>query len=390
VSHKSSLIVSNLQTEKFFNVSINPFVIIKNPGFHEEIDDVYFTKGQRLLCFYHAADRHDEQAVTNEMKKIAITMGDPGGVGPEIIAKALQAADIRNLCVPVVIGDLSVMEAALVLSKLHLRLRRIDSPDEAKQSRAVLNIIDMGGVTDTIANRPTPEGGRACTAYIKRAVELAMDDQIDGIVTAPISKEALKMAGTKWPGHTEMLADLSKTKDYAMMLAGGPLRVILVTIHSALAKVPGLITRQRVLKTVRLAGKACEMLRIRRPRIAVAGLNPHAGESGMFGDEEIREIIPAVEEAVGEGLSVSGPYPPDALFHKAYKGEFDIVVCMYHDQGLIPLKMIAFESGVNVTVGLPFVRTSPDHGTAYDIAWKGMANPSSMIEAMKLAVKLKM
>ena len=208
--------------------------------------------------------------------------------------------------------------------------------------------------------------------YIKKAVELALRRQVDGIVTAPISKEALKMAGFKWPGHTEMLADLTNTKDYAMMLVGGPLRVILVTIHTALKNVPDLITRQRIIKTIRLAKKACDMLRIKKPRIAVAGLNPHAGEAGIFGDEEIKKIIPAVKEAIKEGIPVSGPYPPDTIFHKAYKGEVDIIVCMYHDQGLIPLKMIAFDKGVNVTVGLPFVRTSPDHGTAYDIAWKGM------------------
>jgi 4-hydroxythreonine-4-phosphate dehydrogenase len=325
----------------------------------------------------------------NTMKRIAITMGDPGGVGAEIIVKALQSADVRNVCVPIVIGDLSVVEAAMALVKLPLKLKRLESPRESKPSRGVIEVIDIGGVKDTLANRPTAEGGKACAAYIRKAVKLALDKQVDAVVTAPISKEALKMAGVKWPGHTEMLAELTRTKDYAMMLVGGPLRVILVTIHTALANVPGLITKQKVLKTVHLAAKACEMLNIKKPRIAVAGLNPHAGEAGMFGDEEIRRIIPAIREAIGEGLSVTGPYPPDTVFHKAYKGEVDIVVCMYHDQGLIPLKMIAFDSGVNVTVGLPFVRTSPDHGTAYDIAWKGTANPSSMIEAIKLAAKLK-
>jgi 4-hydroxythreonine-4-phosphate dehydrogenase len=238
-------------------------------------------------------------------------------------------------------------------------------------------------------NKPTAEGGRACVSYIKRAVELVISKQVDAIVTAPISKEALKMAGLKWPGHTEMLADLTRTKDYAMMLIGEHLRVILVTIHTALKNVPDLITKQKILKTIRLAKKACNMLGIKNPIIAVAGLNPHAGEAGIFGDEEIKKIIPAVKEAVKEGIPVSGPYPPDTVFHKAYKGNIDIVVCMYHDQGLIPLKMIAFDKGVNVTVGLPFIRTSPDHGTAYDIAWKGIANPSSMIEAIKLAARLK-
>ena len=185
-----------------------------------------------------------------------------------------------------------------------------------------------------------------------------------------------------------MLAEMTGAKEYAMMLVGGPLKVILVTIHTALRNVSGLITKERVLKTIVLAQRACAMLGIERPRIAVAGLNPHAGESGILGNEEEAEIMPAIREAAEKGMSVEGLYPPDIVFHKAYKGELDMVICMYHDQGLIPLKMIAFEQGVNVTVGLPIIRTSPDHGTAYDIAWKGIADPSSMIEAIRLALRL--
>ena len=226
-----------------------------------------------------------------------------------------------------------------------------------------------------------------CHLY-QKAVELALNKKVDGIVTAPISKEALKMAGMKWHGHTEMLAKLTNTKDYAMMLVGEPLRVILVTIHTPLRSVPDMITRESVLKTIKLAKKACDMLGIENPRIAVAGLNPHAGEAGIFGSEESNAIIPAIEDAKKLGIPVAGPYPPDTVFNKAYNGEIDMVVCMYHDQGLIPLKMIAFDRGVNVTVGLPIIRTSPDHGTAYDIAWKGIANPSSMLEAIKLAARL--
>jgi len=337
------------------------------------------------------------------MKKLAVTMGDPGGVGPEIVIKALSSPEIRKQYVPVVIGDVSVIHDALTLLKLPLRLRTIKSPEESRQDGGSISIIYMppperpfekGRSSDFpkrvyIKNSPSAEGGRACASYIKKAVELALNKEVDGIVTAPISKEALKMAGFRWPGHTEMLADLTHTKDFAMMLVGGPLRVILVTIHTALKNVPGLITKQRIVKTIRLAAKACDMLRIKKPVIAVAGLNPHAGESGIFGDEEIKKIIPAVRAAIREGIPVSGPYPPDTVFHKAFKGEIDIIVCMYHDQGLIPLKMIAFDKGVNVTVGLPFIRTSPDHGTAFDIAWRGIADPSSMIEAIKLAVKLR-
>jgi len=331
------------------------------------------------------------------MRKLAITMGDPAGVGPEIIVKAIDSPGVRKCCIPIVIGDPSVMEKALALLKRPLKLRIIDSPKDSKPAKGIIEVIGnsfsssagKGGMVGFERNRPTSAGGRAAADYIRRAVELALSGQVNGIVTAPISKEALKMAGLRWPGHTEMLADLTHTRDYAMMLVGGPLCIILVTIHTALRNVPDLITKQKIVRTIRLAKKACDMLGIKRPRIAVAGLNPHAGERGIFGDEEIIKIVPAVKESIKGGISVSGPYPPDTIFHKAYSGEVDIIVCMYHDQGLIPLKMIAFERGVNVTVGLPFIRTSPDHGTAYDIAWKGIADPSSMIEAIKLAAKFK-
>lgn len=316
-------------------------------------------------------------------------MGDPGGIGPEIILKALNSSEVRNCCAPIVIGDRAVMEKALDLLKIPLRLRIISAPGESHRVSKSIDLIDIGTAGGFSRNRPTAEGGSACTGYIKKAVELALTRQVTGVVTAPISKEALKTAGFSWPGHTEMLAELTRTRDYAMALIGGPLRVILVTIHTALKNVPELITKQRIMKTIRLAKKACDMLRIHNPRIAVAGLNPHAGEAGIFGDEEIRRIIPAIRGVSKDGIHVSGPHPPDTIFYKAYRGDVDIVVCMYHDQGLIPLKMIAFDRGVNFTVGLPFVRTSPDHGTAYDIAWKGIADPSSMIEAIRLAAKLR-
>jgi len=325
------------------------------------------------------------------MKKLLITMGDPGGVGPEIIAQALSSPVVRKSCIPIVIGDTLIMEKALRLLRNSRKLREITSPDEAEKGGRLIHIINVNTMIPQAIpqKKPTAAGGDACVSYIRKAVELAMHRQVDGMVTAPISKEALKMAGFAWPGHTEMLAELTRTRSYAMMLVGGPLRVILVTIHTALKNVPELITRQRILRVIRLAKKACDMLKIRAPKIGVAGLNPHAGEAGIFGEEEITQIVPAIREANREGIPVLGPYPPDTIFHKAYQGEIDIVVCMYHDQGLIPLKMIAFDKGVNVTVGIPFVRTSPDHGTAYDIAWKGTANPSSMIEAIKLAVRLK-
>ncbi|MBF0329864.1 MAG: 4-hydroxythreonine-4-phosphate dehydrogenase PdxA [Nitrospirae bacterium] len=311
-----------------------------------------------------------------EKKKIAITLGDPAGIGSEIVLKSVLSEEVCGICMPVFIGDAALIDSAAEL--LGLSINRFE-------------LVKTNAITDRsfLKNKPSAEGGRAAVSYIKKAVELASAKEVDAIVTAPITKESLKMAGYKWPGHTEMLAELTATKDYAMMLCGGPLNVVLVTIHTAIKNVPAMITKDSVLRTVMLANKASQMMGIKEPQIAVAGLNPHAGESGMFGDEEQNGIIPAVEEAQRIGIPVSGPYPPDTLFHRAYKKEFDIVVCMYHDQGLIPLKMIAFDKGVNVTIGLPFVRTSPDHGTAYDIAWKGIANPSSMIEAIKKAAGFK-
>lgn len=314
----------------------------------------------------------------SKKKKIAITIGDPAGVGVEVTLKALLDEVILDTCNPLIIGDRLVIEEAV---------RQMDIPIDIK----LYDILDLAFFKNRRFKKsvPTEEGGKASVAYIKKAVELASLKIVDSIVTAPISKESLYMAGFSWAGHTEMLAELTQTDNYAMMLCGGQLRVILVTTHTSVRNIPYLITKKRVLKTIVLAKKACDMMGIENPRIAVCGLNPHAGESGIFGNEEIDHITPAIQEAINMGIPVSGPYPSDTLFWKAYNGEYDIVVCMYHDQGLIPLKMIAFDRGVNITVGLPFIRTSPDHGTAYDIAWKGLASPSSMIEAVKTAIRLR-
>ena len=322
------------------------------------------------------------------MKKLAVTIGDPGGIGPEVVLKALSS--VADECLPIVIGDMSVIEEAARAFGIPQSVKTISDVDEASPSHRILWCMDMKSLKMHAKGKPVAENGKACVDYIKKAVGLAMEKKVDGIVTAPISKEALRLAGFRWPGHTEMLAEFTGAKEYAMMLVGGPLRVILVTIHTALRNVPDLITKERVFGTILLARKACTMLGIEEPKIAVAGLNPHAGESGVLGNEEIKEIVPAVTLANEQGIAVQGPYPPDVVFHKAYNGDVDMVVCMYHDQGLIPLKMIAFDKGVNVTVGLPIIRTSPDHGTAYDIAWKGVADPSSMREAIKLALRLKL
>lgn len=321
---------------------------------------------------------------------IAITMGDPGGVGPEIVLKAINSNVVSNLCHPVIIGDMGVMTEArhCLPITMHLPLKTVSEPDDDTGHLAA--VIDMANVApdDLTVGKAGAYAGHASVEYIKKAVELAQAGKVAAVVTAPINKETLKMAGYGYPGHTELLAELTGTTDFGMMLVGGGLRVILVTIHTSLASVPSMITREKVLGTIRLARRACDMLGLTAPRIAVAGLNPHAGEHGLFGDEEGRHIIPACEEARAEGMKVTGPVPPDTLFHKARRGDFDIVVAMYHDQGLIPLKMLAFGSAVNVTVGLPIIRTSVDHGTAYDIAGKGIANPDSLIQAVKLAAEM--
>ena len=318
---------------------------------------------------------------------IAITMGDPGGIGPEIILKALNTRAVWDVCRSVVIGDMGVLHDAAgpLPMSTHPRLAAVDGPETDSGDAA--GVVDLGRVKpeELAIGRAEAYAGRAVIAYIQRAVRYAMEGKVAAVVTAPINKETLKLAGSTYPGHTEMLADLTDTQDYAMMLVGGGLRVVLATIHCALRDVPGRISREGVLKSIRLADMACRDMGVEAPRIAVAGLNPHAGEAGIFGDEEIVHIGPACDEARGLGLDVTGPLPADTLFHKAHKGQFDVVVAMYHDQGLGPLKMLAFGEAVNVTVGLPIIRTSVDHGTAYDIAGKGIADPSSLVEAIRLA-----
>lgn len=307
--------------------------------------------------------------------RIGITMGDPNGIGPEIIVKALSHAEVRELCTPVVFGSERVMESAKALLELSTEFELLDiyplSMDDIK-----------AGKVDRIA-------GEASISYIRHAAEAAIAGEIDAVVTAPISKESTHLAGSKFPGHTEMLKELTGAENAVMMFEGGRFRVVLVTIHNAISEVPGLITKERVLNIIKITHEAMtDLFKISNPKIAVCGLNPHAGESGAFGNEEIIHITPAVEEAVKLGIDVTGPLPADTLFYYANQGKWDAVVAMYHDQGLIPFKMLSFNEGVNVTIGLPIIRTSPDHGTAFDIAWQGVADPSSMIAALKVAVRL--
>jgi 4-hydroxythreonine-4-phosphate dehydrogenase len=332
---------------------------------------------------------------------LGVTMGDAAGVGPEVIARAAAEPAVRATCRPVVIGAAETMREALALVGSPLAVHTASRVADCRWADDTLEVLDLANVD--MATLPRGEvsaaAGRAAYEYIERAVRLAQAGEIHGIVTAPVNKEALAAAGVRHSGHTEILAELSDTRDYAMLLMGKELKVIHVTTHVSLRRVPDLVTRERVLKTIRLAQRTLEGLGRPRGRIAVAGLNPHAGEDGLFGDEEQHHIGPAIEAARADGLNVVGPLPADTLFSRARGGEFDIVVAMYHDQGHIPVKTLGFEydeaskrwtglSGVNVTVGLPFLRVSVDHGTAFDRAWKGIANHESMVEALDVATRM--
>ncbi len=332
---------------------------------------------------------------------LGITMGDPAGVGPEITARALARDDVMSACRPLVIGDGSIMAATLEMLHSPLRLHSVQRVGDATFAPGTIECLDLANVDAAALPRAavSAEAGRAAYAYIERGVRLCQSGEIDGIVTAPVNKEALAAAGVRHSGHTEILAELSGTVDFAMLLMGRELRVIHVTTHVALRRVPDLVTRDRVGRVIGLAQRTMNFLGVVRPRIAVCGLNPHAGEDGLFGDEEQKELVPAIEAARREGLDVYGPLPADTLFSRARGGEFDIVVAMYHDQGHVPVKTLGFNydqatgtwtglSGVNVTVGLPFLRVSVDHGTAFDRAWKGIANPESMVEALDVAVRM--
>ncbi len=311
--------------------------------------------------------------------RIAVTMGDPSGVGPEIIVKALAAPETARTCEPVIVGDpLALRRAMDLLGK---------SPSDLAEFR-LIDTVSLS-TSDIAFGSPSGAACRAVVSYIETAVRMAMAGEVDAVCTCPIHKGNLNRHGFSFPGHTEFLQSLTGSEDVVMMLAGPRLRVTLVTIHEALSAVPGLLTPERIQKTIRITGES--LLRdfgLDRPRLAVAGLNPHSGEGGLFGREELEVIQPVVDSFQGSTYGVSGPHPPDTLFHRAYNGEFDVVVCMYHDQGLIPIKLVHFENAVNVSLGLPIIRTSVDHGTAYDIAGTGKADPGSLLEAIRLAASM--
>lgn len=324
------------------------------------------------------------------MSIIGITMGCPAGIGPEIIYKYFAATEFDAGRRAVVLGDLNVLRECVNFidgPRPDIVAWRPGAP-VPEPSKKVIPVLTLSSLksADIVWGKPNLATAKAMASYITEGVRLATDGILDGIATAPISKYALNEAGFSYPGHTEMLADLTSTKHYAMMMAGETLRVTLVTIHCAISDVPQLLTRNAITEMIETTNRALHIdFGIEIPRIGVAALNPHGGENRMFGLEEETTIIPAIEEARKDGINVEGPFPPDTIFHKAANDGFDAVVCMYHDQGLIPFKLLHFSDGVNVTLGLPIVRTSVDHGTAYDIAGKGIADPSSLHYAVHLA-----
>ena len=324
---------------------------------------------------------------------IAVTMGDPAGIGPEIILKALRHGNWHKKSIPLVLGDLGVMDFYTSLLGLKVPLVSVQEEDienllPIEEGAYILSLSSLDA-TRFSPGHSSPYCGEAVIRYVKKGAQLALEGKATAMVTAPIHKASVHAAGYHYPGHTELLAEVTGCQDYAMMLVGDKIRVSLVTIHVALKDVPSLITREEVFRVGRLTWRCMKTwFGIEAPRVAVAALNPHGGEEGAFGQEEERVITPAINALREEGYPLQGPYPADTLFYRQSQGEFDAVVAMYHDQGLIPVKLEAFDRGVNITLGLPIIRTSVDHGTAFDIAGKGKANPHSLEAAYALAMEL--
>ena len=332
---------------------------------------------------------------------VGITMGDPAGIGPEIAVKALSLKSVYEICKPLIVGDAEVIEKSLSLFELDMNINPIQAVSEARYKVGMIDVLDLQnvglstldyGVVSSIA-------GDVAFNAVKKVIDLAVSNHIDATVTGPINKEAINLAGHHFSGHTEIYAHYTNTLKYAMLLVDGNLRVIHVSTHVPLKQACDLVKKERILNVIHLLDSACQQFDIKKPKIGVAGLNPHAGDGGLFGEEEKLEIIPAIDEAKALGFNVEGPIPADTLFSKAKGGKYDGCVAMYHDQGHIPFKLAGFiwdgeknrmESvqGVNITLGLPIIRCSVDHGTAFDIAGKGIASPDAMLQAIKYAVKM--
>lgn len=323
---------------------------------------------------------------------VGITMGDAAGVGPEIILKSLGEKEMYTISRPLVIGDSKILERAkqFVNSELIIKNISVEEIAEISFHYGTVYCLNLNLLDETLPiGKVSPEAGNAAFQYLAKAIELAKEEKIHAICTAPLNKEALHKGGHKYPGHTEILADLTGTQDFSMMLSAPNLKVIHVTTHVGIIDAVRLINPQRVYHVIKLAHDTLQKAGIPNPKIAVCGINPHAGENGLFGyGEEEEKVIPGVEKAQREGIEAIGPLPADTLFFRAVRGDFDIVVAMYHDQGHGPVKVLGLDAGVNITVGLPIIRTSVDHGTAFDIAGKGIADEKSLMEAMRQAVEL--
>lgn len=330
---------------------------------------------------------------------IGITLGDPAGIGPEITVKALADHPVSEKCRPLVIGDACVLENAVRITKRPVRIHVIEKPSDGEYVPGCIDVIDMKTVDmeKLQLGKVSAMAGEAAFQYVKKVIELAMAGEVDATVTNALNKEAINLAGWHYSGHTEIYAEFTGTDKYTMMLAHKNLRVVHVSTHVSLREACDQVKKERIFEVIRIADQACRDMGIENPRIGVAGLNPHSGENGLFGREEIEEITPAVEKAKVEGIRADGPIPADTVFSKARGGWYDIVVAMYHDQGHIPLKVVGFVynqedqkwdavEGVNITLGLPIIRTSVDHGTAFDQAGSGNANELSLLNAIEYAV----
>ncbi len=329
----------------------------------------------------------------NELPRIAVTMGDPAGIGPEVCLHLLADAAIARECVPVVFGDAAILRRVSEAARLRLSAPVI-SPEvwqaqwRSTKTPAIVDwqAVDSERVQPGVVSAATGRGG---FTYVERAIDAALAGQVAAVSTAPLNKEALSAAGVKYPGHTEIFADRTKATRSCMMQYSEEITCTFVTVHVGYREVPGLLSKERILEVIELSAESLAHLRKKKPKLVVCGLNPHAGEHGLFGDrEEERIIIPAIEAARAKGLDVEGPLPPDTAFLPWKRRATDVFVCMYHDQGHIPVKALAFDSAVNTTLGLPIIRTSVDHGTACDIAWQGKANPSSIFSAVRLALRI--
>lgn len=331
---------------------------------------------------------------------LAVTMGDPAGIGPEIAAKAFADPSVFEKCSPLLVGNADVMREAIQLTGVDLQLNVISKVDEAKLQFGTMDVLDIQADRSQISHgKVTAEAGDLAFKAVHKAIELALAGEVHGTVTGPIHKEAINKAGHHFSGHTEIYAHYTNTEKYTMLLADEKIKVTHVSTHVSLREACDRVKKDRVFDVIRLTNEALKRIGITNPRIGVAGLNPHAGDGGLFGSEETEEILPAVEAAKAQGIDVAGPYPPDTLFSLANGGSFDGCVAMYHDQGHIPFKLVGFiwdeekqamksVKGVNITLGLPIIRTSVDHGTAFEIAGKGIASPDALVYAMGYAIKL--